>query len=274
MNYIDDATNRRFARFYAYEGVIPAMDSMKRYIKKYGMPESIYLDRHSTYKSQAKQTIEDELNNKHSLSQFERAAEELGIKIIHANSPQAKGRVERDFRTHQDRLVKEMRLEGISDIKAANNFLPRYLKKHNERFGVEPAGTTDMHRPIPEGKDLNTILCIKVERHLRNDFTVLYNKKLYQILDKVAVKRVKLEEGVDGRICIKINNKKLSYKEIKERPKKEAKPIVRMPKNIYRPSMTHPFKHKMFQAMLAQKVGKKPENEVLNKKSELALINV
>lgn len=113
IGYIDDATNRRFARFYEYEGVIPAMDSLMRYIRAYGIPQSIYLDRHSTYRSNAKPDLKDDLNGTEHLSQFERASRELGIRIIHAQSAPAKGRIERDFKTYQDRLVKEMRLEGI-----------------------------------------------------------------------------------------------------------------------------------------------------------------
>jgi len=138
MGYIDDATSTRFARFYAYEGTIPAFDSLKRYIKRYGIPKSLYLDKHTAYKSTAKLTIEDELNNRKHLSQIERAAQELGIEIIHANSPQAKGRVERSFKTYQDRLIKEMRLRGISTIEEANKFLEEFLPKHNKRFSVKP----------------------------------------------------------------------------------------------------------------------------------------
>ena len=101
MGYIDDATSKVYGRFYEYEGTIPAMDSFKRYIKKYGIPMSIYLDKHTTYKSPAK-PIDDEIH----LSELGRAMEELGVDLIHANSPQAKGRVERLFKTLQDRLVK------------------------------------------------------------------------------------------------------------------------------------------------------------------------
>ena len=116
MGYIDDATGRVFGRFYDYEGTIPAMDSFKRYIKKYGLPLSVYLDKYKTYKSTAKPTIEDELNGWEPLSDFERALRELGVEVKHANSPQAKGRIERLFGTLQDRLVKEMRLRGIRTI--------------------------------------------------------------------------------------------------------------------------------------------------------------
>ena len=113
MGYIDDATGTVYGRFYDYEGTMPAMDSFRRYIKRYGMPQSVYLDKHTTYKSTAKQTIEDELEDIKPMSQFERSLAELEVTVIHANSPQAKGRIERLFRTFQDRLVKEMRQPGL-----------------------------------------------------------------------------------------------------------------------------------------------------------------
>lgn len=127
MGYIDDATGNVFAMFYEYEGTIPAMDSFKRYIEKYGIPASLYLDRHTTYKSTAKPTIEDELNNREPASEFGRALKELVVEMIYAYSPQAKGRIERLFNTFQDRVIKEMRLKGIASIEDGNKFLEEYL---------------------------------------------------------------------------------------------------------------------------------------------------
>ena len=124
MGYIDDATNRVYGRFYDYEGTMPALDSFKRYVRRYGLPMSVYLDKHTTYKSPRKLTVEEELSGVcKPLSQFERALGELGVEVIHAHSPQAKGRIERLFGTLQDRLVKEMRLRGIKTREEANAFL-------------------------------------------------------------------------------------------------------------------------------------------------------
>lgn len=109
IGYIDDATNVVFGRFYTHEGTIPALDLFYRYVQKYGLPVSMYLDKHTTYRSTAKPSIEEELDGKASQSQFQRALSELGVKIIYANSPQAKGRIERLFETFQDRLVKELK---------------------------------------------------------------------------------------------------------------------------------------------------------------------
>ena len=197
MGYIDDATNISFAKFYTHEGTFPAMDSFKRYIKKYGIPLSIYLDKHSTYKSTAKLSIEDELNSREPLSHFERALKELGVEVMHAHSPQAKGRIERLFKTLQDRLIRDMRLRKIKTISQANEFLGWYLSAHNKRFAIKPIEKVNFHRALPQNVDLDKILCVKTDRALRNDFTIAHFKKLYQVLDRVNVKRVTVEERIN-----------------------------------------------------------------------------
>jgi transposase-like protein len=227
MGYIDDATGIPFGRFYTYEGTNPAMDSFKRYITRYGIPQSVYLDNHSTYKSSKRQSIEDELKNEISLSQFERAADELGIRVIHADSPQAKGRVERIFRTFQDRLVKDLRLEGITTIDEANDHLRYFLPKYTKRFAVKARKTDDLHRLIPDGMDLDGILCIKTPRVLRNDFTVAHDHKLYQIIDNVRTKKLVVEDRLNGSVVISHKNEALRFKEINIRSKKEEPKAVR-----------------------------------------------
>src|SRR4030042_2083717 len=167
MGYIDDATGKVFARFYGYEGTLPAMDSFKRYIKKNGLPMKVYLDKHTTYKSTAKTTIQDELDQVGPLSQFERALKELGVEVLHAHSPQAKGRIERLFATLQDRLVKEMRLRGIRTLEEGDQFLEENLPLYNRRFCVCPKEKDDFHRPLPKGLALDAILCIKTDGSLR-----------------------------------------------------------------------------------------------------------
>ena len=269
MGYIDDATSIRFARFYAYEGTIPAFDSLKHYIKRYGIPKSLYLDKHTTYKSTAKPTIEDELNNRRYLSQFERAAHQLSIEIIHANSPQAKGRIERSFKTYQDRLIKEMRLRGISTIEEANKFLKEFLPKHNKRFSLKPTKEGNLHRPLPKSIDLDAILCIKTEHPVRGDFTIVHNKKLYQILDKTIARKVTVQERINGKVHIVYKGRRLRYKVITTRPPKE-KPKPK-PRKIYRPPLEHPWKRPLYERRLAK------EKALLQSKKdteELALVKV
>ncbi|MCK4308076.1 ISNCY family transposase, partial [candidate division WOR-3 bacterium] len=231
MGYIDDATGIPFGRFHSYEGTIPAMDSFKHYIKKRGIPLSIYLDKHATYKSTKKQTIEEELANQKALSQFERALKELSVKVIHANSPQAKGRVERIFNTFQDRFIKEMRLVNICTIGQANVFLEKYLPIYAKRFAVQPAKEDNLHRPIPKSMDLDRILCIRTKRALRKDFTVAHDKKLYQVLDNVRTPKVVVEDHIDGSVIIRHKDTKLKFKKIAariKRPEQEKKDIFKL----------------------------------------------
>jgi len=239
MGYIDDATGRVFSRFYEYEGTIPAMDSFKRYIKKYGLPLSVYLDRYKTYKSTAKPTLED----LEPLSDFERALGELGVEVRHANSPQAKGRIERLFGTLQDRLVKEMRLRGIRTLEEGNGFLEEYLPIFNRRFSVRAKERENLHRPLGRGLDLDAILCIKTQRTLRNDFTVAHNRKLYQVEDKVHTSKVMVQDRMDGSIHITHKNRTLRFREIIERPipEKGLLPGVRIRKSST-PSTNHPWR--------------------------------
>jgi len=274
MGYIDDATSKKRGSFYEYEGTLPALDSLKRYIKKHGIPHSIYLDRHSTYKSRKKPTIEDQLNNRESLSQFERAAKELGIKIIHAHSAPAKGRIERSFRTDQDRLIKEMRLRGISTIKEANKFLKSYWPKHNKRFAVKPAKEGNLHRPVPEGMDLDAILCKKTERVIRKDFTIMHDKKLYQILDNTSAKKVMVEERIDGRMLITHKGQSLKYKAITQRPEKQekAKKVdVFKTKKAWTPPMSHPWKRPAYERRYGHTNPYLQEEKVDQKEEELLL---
>lgn len=241
MGYIDDASSRVYARFYEYEGARPAMDSFKRYCLKYGLPLDIYLDRHSTYKGWRKATVEEELSNRHPLSRFGAALQELGVHLIHAQSAQAKGRVERLFKTFQDRLIKEMRLRGIKSITQANEFLSRYLPVFNRRFGVEPINPEDLHRPLPQGIDLDKILSVKTVRVLRNDFTVLHEGSLYQVEDSIRTKEVTVEERLNGYLLITYKGRALRYKKITQRLKKtEEPPKIR---KIYIPPKDHPWRN-------------------------------
>lgn len=243
MGYIDDARGDAFGRFYGYEGTMPAMDSFKRYIRKRGLPLEVYLDGHSTYQSTAKATIEEQLEGVEPLSQFERALKELGVEVTHAHSPQAKGRIERLFRTFQDRVIKEMRLRGIKTIEEGNQFLKAYLPIYNKRFSVRPREKEDLHRPLPRGIDLDAILCLKTERTLRNDFTVAHNHKLYQIEEATKASKVIVEDRMDGSMRMTYQGQALRFREIKERPVRESKHLVaKKRRKTYIPPVDHPWR--------------------------------
>ena len=276
MGYIDDANNNVFARFHDYEGTFPFMDSFKRYTKKYALPQSVYVDRHPTYKSTAKPSIEDQLNNREPQSQVQRALDELGVEVSFAHSAQAKGRIERLFRTFQDRLVKEMRLKGIKSVKEANKFLQYYLPIYNRRFKVEALEKGNLHRPLPKEIDLDKILCIKTKRGLNNDSTVAHNKRLYLVLDKVYAKHVFVEERINGRMLITYKGNSLRYKQITQRPKKKQRPkyiVAMVKKEPYRPPMEHPFKGPMFRRRYPH-INSYPQKEkVGQKEKELLLVH-
>jgi transposase len=243
MGYIDDATGDVFGGFYDYEGTMPAMDSFKRYIRKRGLPLKVYLDKHSTYKSTAKATIAEQLEGVEPISEFERALKELGVEVSHAHSPQAKGRIERLFRTFQDRGIKEMRLRGIKTIEEGNQFLEEYLPLYNKRFSVRPREKDDVHRLLPRGIDLNAILCIKTERTLRNDFTVAHNHNLYQIEEATKASKVIVQDRMDGSMRITYQGRALRFREITQRPLKQNKqPIITRRTKIYVPPADHPWR--------------------------------
>jgi transposase len=243
MGYIDDATNTVYGRFYGHEGTLPAMDGFKRYARRYGLPRSVYLDRHTTYKSTRELTSEEELEGcAEPLSQFERAMKELGVEVIHAYSPQAKGRVERLFGVLQDRLVKEMRLAGIKTMDEANEFLDKYLPAHNKRFSVCPANPTDMHVKVPRHFDLDRHLCVKTERTVRNDSTIAHNGRLY-LMEGVRTKKVTVEERIDGSMRITGDGGPFRHREITDRPERQIAVKRRGPRKPHVPPKDHPWRH-------------------------------
>lgn len=188
---VDDATSGILhAMFAAHEGVLPVMDFWLHYAHIHGIPKAVYLDRFSTYSMNHKLAKE----NPDTLTQFERASKEVGMEVVHAQSPQAKGRVENKFGTLQDRLVKELRLHNISTTEEANVYLlETFIPSYNKRFAREAEKKGNLHRK-PSEAELTDILpyiyCRKEPRVVRNDFTVLYNTLSLQILPtpKLAIR--------------------------------------------------------------------------------------
>lgn len=242
MAYIDDASRQVSARFYAYEGTIPALDSFRRYVLHYGLPLALYTDQHTTYKSPAMPTVEEQLADRQPHSQFERSLAELGVTVIQAHSPQAKGRVERLFKTLQDRLVKDLRLAGLTTLDAANQFLEIWLPRYNNRFAISPAQPADLHRPRPACRDLARSLCLKPTRVLRRDWTVAHHGQLYQIRDNIRATQVQGEERLDGTMRITHRGQPLTYQALAARPRKAAGPeIRRLPRSPVKPRANHPW---------------------------------
>jgi len=223
--YIDDATSRiLYGEFIPVEDADNLLNATRRYLKLHGRPHAFYVDKDSIYKVNRQATIEEELRDFHPLSQFTRAMGELGVKMIFAHSPQAKGRVERGFKTHQDRLVKELRLLGISTMAAANRFLWNvYIPDHNARCAVEPASPTNAHRSLLKSHNLDSILSLQTERTVGNDFTLRCRNKFFQILkeQKVRVRpkdRVTLEFRLNGSTHLRFKGRYLAFKPIAKLP--------------------------------------------------------
>jgi len=268
MGYIDDATSEVFGRFYDYEGTFPAMDSFYRYSLKYGMPHSLYLDRLKAYCGHAEPSVEDQLAGKEKAqSQFERALEELGVEVIHAQSAQAKGRVERLFRTFQDRVVKEMRLAGVKTKEEANQFLETYLPKYNQRFCVKAREGANLHRPAPRQSVFKSILSIQSPHPLRNDNTIRHAKKIYQILgERKGAKGEDLivQERMDGKIYIMDGSKELKWREISEAPKRNVEVKKKALKRSLppKPGMDNPLKARSFEMYLRRQAVKAAQGQV------------
>ncbi len=246
MGMVDDARNRFCGHFYEYEGVYPAMNVLEGYIRRYGLPQSLYVDKHSTYKTVRHPSEDELLRGDEASTQFERATQELGIKIIHAHSPQAKGRIERAFATLQDRLVKELRLASISTLEDANRFLESYLPRFNAQFEREPREPEDLHRPLPKGLKFEEIFCLKTVRTILDGYIIRWKGRRF-VIEEPARRMLGRPTTVmlhfDGRMAIRYEGRDLGYREIPERPKRiPAAPVVRPKPPKYTPPPTHPWK--------------------------------
>ncbi|MCL5259319.1 MAG: ISNCY family transposase [Nitrospirae bacterium] len=261
MAVIDDATGEVFARFFPYEGTWPALEVVREYLERYGVPMAVYLDRHGAYQSKAAPTVEEEVAGTRPMSQFERAMAELSVRVIHARSPQGKGRVERLFGTLQDRLVKEMRLGGIASLEDGNRFLETFLPFYNGKFRVEPARSSDLHRPVPAGEALDRIFCRKERRVVRKDRTIAYEGQRYDIPALLPGSPVSVEESGSGSLrFFDRRGERLPVKELPKTktPEKTESPFKAPSRKGHPPSAEHPWK----KAFLPQKKARNKDSSV------------
>ena len=240
--FIDDATGKiLYMEFVDAESTKNVMRATYNYIKKYGRPLLIYTDRGGVFKV----NINNKENDK--LTQYEKSLEKLGISLIHANSPQAKGRVERSFQTHQDRLIKEMRIRGITTVKEANEFINAYyIDKHNRKFAKKATKSGNLHRPIEKFHNLDLIFSVQTQRTMRNDWTIQYKRQLFQVgKQQIANIRPKnqitVHEHFDGTIKLSIRNIKLNFKEILNRPRLDIMPAKKS-QRTWIPPKDHPWR--------------------------------
>jgi len=212
--YVDDATSKLVhLRFCPSENAFDYFHATKTYLSEYGKPLSFYSDKHAVFRT----THASQKDATTGMTQFGRALNELNIDIICANSPQAKGRVERANKTLQDRLVKELRLRDISTIEDANAYARDFMNDYNVRFGKEPRNPKDVHRPFTEQDSLDGSLCHKEQRTLSNTLTLRYDKVLFilepsDLAISLARKRVTVCDYPDGRLEIQHDGTTLPYR--------------------------------------------------------------
>ena len=245
MVMIDDATGEVLARFYERETLAAALDLFRRYAAMKGLPISLYVDRAGIYRSDKEPTLEQELAGERPLTQFGRAMKSLDVELILANSPQAKGRVERVNSTLQDRLSKAMRLAGISDITSANVFLDEsFLASFNQKFKVIAADKTDAHRAVVA--KLDQVLCEHHKRKVGRDWCVQWRGRLLQIDRKHAAlnlpgKSVTLQDRPGGDVQLIWQGQTLIWQAVSERPKRIKPKPVRVNNKSWTPSADHPW---------------------------------
>lgn len=245
---IDDATGKiTHAKFDFNEGVVVVFNFWMEYVLTVGKPLGIYLDKFSTYKINYKGAVDNSLL----MTQFQKTMKLLSIEVINANSPEAKGRVERLFGTLQDRLVKELRLNNISSITDGNLFLKEFIPKFNNRFSVIPGREGNIHRELTpyEKRNLKSIFSIKSQRRINSDFTIQFKNHFYQLeeIQPVTIRpkeKVLIEEWLNGTIHFKFKDKFLKVFLLPEKPKKISKqPVILTSHPLnWKPPPDHPWR--------------------------------
>ena len=253
IDMVDDATNTTWAQLGGEETIWAAAGALRTWIERYGVPLALYVDWKNLYKRPA--TPSERMRGEEPMTQFGRMCAKLGIEIIAAHSPQAKGRVERVHGTHQDRLVKKLRRRATETYQAANVYLEReYLPEHNGRFARVAAGAEDYHRRAPRAAELDRIFRLESERVVSEDWVVRYDNRYFQLEPQnrhypPARSKVLVCEGRDGSVSMEYRGRALGWKEIaapvKPRPKGEAvsvRPVLATVKRKRVPAADHPWR--------------------------------
>lgn len=225
--FIDDATGKLlWLEFVVSESTNSYFIATKHYLRVCGKPMALYSDKHGVFRVNTAHNGSGSTNDSNGLTQYGRALWQLGIELIPASCCQAKGRVEKANRTLQDRLVKELRLQGINNMVEANRFLPKFIADYNRKFAVIPKSSVNAHRPVLANENLDSILCQYHTRIVAKDLTVHYKNRIYQIpitrsayiLRKATII---VKEDPDGNVILTYNGKTLEYTILKLQPKAE-----------------------------------------------------
>jgi len=217
--YVDDATSRLMhLKLVETESTFDYFQATREYLEAHGKPIAFYSDKHGVFRVNSTGAVQGRACpcEGRGMTQFGRSLHALNIDILCANTPQAKGRVERANKTLQDRLVKELRLQGISTIAAGNQLLPGFLADYNARFGKEPRNPKNLHRPLSAGDDLTEVFAWREERTVSNSLTLQYDKVLFllepnEITRELRRKRVTVIDYPDGRLAIRYRGRDLPY---------------------------------------------------------------
>ena len=277
--FIDDATSRLVGlRFEESETTAGYFKLGQTYIKQYGRPLALYSDKDSIFRT----TRPYQINLENTETQFSRAMRELNIELICADSPQAKGRVERANGTLQKRLVREMRLRSINNIDAANAFLPEFIEDYNNRFAVEPCSTINAHRrDLPDAKTWDLIFSFQHQRTLSKNLEMSYNNIIYQVKTsetgyRLRHAKIKVHESLTGKVTLLYHRQPLNY--VCHEKQKHAAQILaskelerklsRLQQTVKKPvsNRNHPWR-------LPFKEDQKPVNRLAPKNSRLLTFN-
>ena len=234
VTLVDDATGRTHGGFHAQETIWAAVSGLRGWIERYGLPKALYTDWKNVYVRPP--TEAERVTGAEPLTQFGRMCAQLGIRIIPASSPQAKGRIERNHGTHQDRLVKKLRRQAIAEVATANAFLEaEYWTEHNRRFARSAASPEDFHVSVPRGVRLDAVFRLAQTRTVSNDWVVRYENRFFQIERQSqrppARARVLVYEAANGQIEIRYRDRAMRWTEIRPRAAPPAPiPVAARPK--------------------------------------------
>lgn len=267
MDMVDDATGRTVARLGKEETIWAAVGVLRAWIEQYGVPQALYTDWKNVYKRKA--TPAEQLRGQVPLTQFGRMCQKLGIRIIAASTPQAKGRVERVHGVHQDRLIKKLRRKGIASYEAANQYLQeKYLAEHNRRFARVAAEPEDYHRRKPKAWELQPIFRLETERGIGNDWVIRHQGRYLQLRPGPQYRgssksKALVCEWEDGSMAIYHQGKRMAFRELPEAPRKAIQPRPAVARAIViRPAKKdHPWRRSyksMPPPMVTSQVGLRP----------------
>lgn len=251
ITYVDDSRSETLARFADAESTWAVAGVLEEWISRYGVPRALYVDGGGAFGSIGRE-------KRLGPTQFGRMCRQLGIDLIHARSPQAKGRVERAHGTHQDRLIKKMRVAGISTYADANRFLKDYLADHNRRYSVPSREATDFHLPLGESIDLSRVFSIHSERQVSLDSVVCYNRRRLQLARTTrltAGQKISVEESSNGKVRLFASGIELAWTEIIDTaPVKTGDQLADNNSVHRRPSDNHPWRHPQYDRSTAEEL--------------------